>query len=107
VLLDPERILADEVRRDALDRLLLGAEELVARDAVETGVGVDPQVTQADPGHGGAGRPGGMEGRRQVDVHLPRANRRDAHRPSARSESQGRTSSPSRPDVLVALGLID
>ena len=79
MLLDPERILADEVRGDAPHRLLLGAEELVAGDAVHARVGLDPEVAESDPRLDGAGRPGRMEGGRQADVDLSRANLRDAH----------------------------
>src|SRR5262249_41083563 len=79
MLLDPERVLADEVRRDALHRLLLSAVELVARDAVQPRVGVDANVAKTDPRLLGAGRPRGEEGHRQLYVDLSRADLRDAH----------------------------
>ena len=81
MLLDPQRVLADEVRGDALHRLLLGAEELVAGDAVHARVGLDPDVAETDPRLRDAGRPRRMERRRQLDVDLPGTDLGDAHRP--------------------------
>ena len=79
VLLDPERILADQFARHPRDALFLGAVEFVAGDPGDARVGVDAEVREPDLCFDAPGRPRRMERLRQRDVDLARADLRDAH----------------------------
>ena len=79
MLLDPERILADQFARHPRDALFLGAVEFVAGDPGDARVGVDAEVREPDLCFDAPGRPRRMERLRQRDVDLARADLRDAH----------------------------
>src|SRR5262245_3003754 len=79
MLLDPERILTDQVGGDSRHTLLLGTVESVPCDPIEARIRVNPCVGEAALFLQPVRRPGRVEGFGEWDVHLTGSDTGDSH----------------------------